>query len=140
MLKVTHPAPNRIDLELSAVLDGGMMAAALDELVDASKEITDGVMMYRIPSFSWPTGGAIAAEFMRLPQLFEMVGHFKRCAVVTDIGWIQKAAEVEGKMMPGLEIKAFDMDEAAEAEAWLEGRATQEADNEKDDFEDNMPV
>ncbi len=130
MLHVTHPAPNRVDLELDGVLDSGMMAAALDDLVEKSAGVTDGVMLYKITSFEWPTGGAIAAEMMRLPQLFEMIGHFKRCAVVTDTGWIAKAAEIEGRMIPGLEIKAFGFDEIEAAEAWLDAA----------DVEENVPV
>lgn len=119
MLIVTHPAPNRIDIELSATLDADMMRAGLDDLVEKSQAVRDGVMLYKIPSFSMPTGGALLVEMMRLPQLFETIRHFKRCAVVTDIGWLRTAAEVEGAMMPGLSIKGFEMGDIAAAEAWL---------------------
>ena len=132
MLTVTHPAPNRIDIELTAVLDGDMMAAALDELVEAAKDIEEGVMLYRVISFSWPTGGAILAEVLRLPQLFRMIGHFKRCAVVSDMGWIRTAAEIEGKMIPGLEIKAFEPAQEPAAERWLSETG--------EGFHDNIPV
>jgi hypothetical protein len=39
--------------------------------------------------------------------------------VLTDKKWLQKASELEGLLMPGLEIKAFDQDQAGAAEAWL---------------------
>jgi hypothetical protein len=39
--------------------------------------------------------------------------------VLTDKQWIKTVSELEGKLMPGLEIKAFDRDGRAEAEAWL---------------------
>ena len=85
MLIVRKPSANRLDIELSAVLDADMMAAGLDDLFDKSKDIGDGVMMYRILSFSMPTGGALAVEMMRLPQLFDLIGHFDRCAILSDI-------------------------------------------------------
>ena len=140
MLSVKKIAPNRVDIELSAVLDGDMMAAGLDELVELSKDITDGVMMYRIPSFSMPTGGAFVAEMMRLPQLFQMIQHFDRCAVVTDIGWIAAAAQVEGALIPGLEIKSFGADDEQAAEAWLVQTAVPNTADEDENDEFNFPV
>ena len=132
MLLIHKTGEKRLDIELSGVLDADMMALGLDDLIDKAAGISGGVMLYKIPSFSMPTGGAMAAEMMRLPQLFQVIGHFKRCAVMTDIAWLRGAAAVEGALMPGLEIKAFGMDEEAAAEDWLAG--------EDDDFEDNMPV
>lgn len=89
-------------------------------------------MMYRIPSFSMPTGGALAVEMMRLPQLFDLIGQFDRCAVLSDIAWIRTAAEVEGALIPGLQIKTFGLEAVAAAENWLA--------NIEDDDETNVPV
>ena len=138
MLLVHKNGPNRVDIELSETLDADMMAAGLDELFEESKDITNGVMMYKIPSFSMPTGGALAAEMMRLPQLFSLIGHFDRCAVLTDIAWLQTAAKIEGALLPGLKIEVFDMANVAAAEAWLAGAA--DIDEDDNDFGDNLPV
>lgn len=135
MLTVKKPSDNRLDVELSAILDADMMRAGLDDLLEKSKDIVGGVMMYKIPSFSIPTGGAMAIEMMRLPQLFQLIGHFDRCAVVTDIAWIRTAAEVEGAILPGLKIKSFETKDEAAAETWL----AQAAEFEEDD-EPNVPV
>jgi hypothetical protein len=135
MLLIHKTSPNRVDIELSAILDSDMMAAGLDDLFEKSRDVTNGVMMYKIPSFSMPTGGALAAEMMRLPQLFSMIKHFSRCAVLTDIGWLQAAAKIEGAIIPGLEIKCFDLAEEDAAEAWLVRIVDEDA-----DFGDNMPV
>ncbi|MBU2992926.1 STAS/SEC14 domain-containing protein [Octadecabacter sp. 1_MG-2023] len=142
MLTIHKTTLNRLDIELSAVLDGDMMALALDDLVEKSKDIKNGVMMYKIPSFSMPTGGALVAEMLRLPKLFKVIHHFDVCAVVTDIAWVRTAAEVEGAIIPGLTIKAFASDQEAEAEAWLSQRdVTARADlEEEDDDEWNVPV
>ena len=42
-----------------------------------------------------------------------------RAAVLTEKTWLKKASEFEGALIPGLEIKAFDRDQIAEAEAWI---------------------
>lgn len=136
MLSVRKSGPNRVDIELTAILDGDMMATALDELVEVSKDITNGVLMYRIPSFSMPTGGAIMAEMIRLPQLFQVISHFNRCAVITDFGWIAATAQVEGALIPGLAIKSFGSNEEKAAEAWL----SEIVDPEEDDDDPNVPV
>jgi hypothetical protein len=42
-------------------------------------------------------------------------------AVVVDKSWVRKASELEGALIPGLRIKAFDLGQEEEAEAWLQG-------------------
>jgi len=44
---------------------------------------------------------------------------FERAAVLSDKIWLKKISELEGLFYPGLEIKAFDRDQRAEAEDWL---------------------
>ncbi len=82
-----------------------------------------GRMLYRITDFAMPTFGAFAVEFERLPKLFALVGRFDRCAVLTDTAWLRTAAEIEGALIPGLEVKAFDLGRAEAAEAWLNENA-----------------
>ena len=120
MLKVTKPAPNRLDIELSGMLDAELMRAGLDELMALSVDINAGRMLYRIPGFAMPTLGAIGVEMGYLPKLFGLIGRFDRCAVCTDAAWLRTAAEMEGAMFPGLDIKSFALDDTAEAEAWLD--------------------
>jgi hypothetical protein len=120
MFTVTKPAANRVDIELSGTLNADGMRAALDDLIEKSEDVVDGRMLYRITDFSFPTLGAIGVEFARLPKLFGLIGKFDRCAVLTDAGWIAKAAEIEGALIPGIEIKSFDLNEREVAEAWLQ--------------------
>ena len=42
-----------------------------------------------------------------------------RVAVVADQQWLRTASQMEGALIPGLTIKAFDSIREAEAEAWL---------------------
>ena len=119
MFTVTKSAPDRVDIALSGSLDAAEMGKALDNLIDASEDIVHGRMLYTITDFSMPSMAAIGVEFARLPKLFGLVGKFDRCAVLCDAAWIRTAAAVEGALIPGLKIKAFEMSQLADAEGWL---------------------
>jgi hypothetical protein len=124
MLKITKPSPDRVDIALSGALDADAMRAGLDELIAMSEGVRNGRMLYRITDFAMPTLGAFAVELQRLPKLFALVARFDRCAVLSDTAWLRRAAEIEGALIPGLEVKSFGLGDAAAAEAWLaEGRA-----------------
>ena len=119
MFKVIANAADRLDIELSGKLNSEDMKIALDELLSKSKSIENGKMLYEIIDFQLPSLGAIAVEFSRLPAVFGLLKHFDRAAVLTDKTWLKNVSEFEGALFPGLEIKAFDRDQKAEAEAWL---------------------
>jgi len=97
------------------------MRRALDDFASKCKGIERGRMLYRIDEFALPTLGAIALEFSRLPEMFRVVRRFERAAVLVDEAWLRKASEIEGAHIPGLEIRAFERDQEAEADAWLKG-------------------
>jgi len=119
MFKVISNGKNRLDIELSGKLNTEDMKFALDELVSKSEDIENGKMLYEVIDFNLPSFGAIAIEFSRLPAMFGLMKKFDRAAVLTDKTWLKTVSELEGVFFPGLEIKAFDRDQKAEAEAWL---------------------
>jgi len=121
MFKVVKNGVNRIDIDFSGKLNSDAMKVALDELTSSAKDIEHGRMLYRIRDFDLPTLGAIGVELSRLPEVFRFIRKFDRAAVLTNKNWVKKASEIEGALIPGLEIKAFDLDEEAEAENWLAG-------------------
>ena len=119
MFKVIPNGINRLDIEMSGKLSAEDMKIALDELVSKSKNIENGKMLYKVIDFHLPSLGAMTIEFSRLPGMLGLMKKFDRAAVLTDKTWLKKVSELEGALFPGLEIKAFDIDEKAEAEAWL---------------------
>jgi hypothetical protein len=121
MFKVIPNGVNRIDIQLSGKLNAEDMKIALDELADKSKHIENGKMLYEIINFHLPSLAAISIEFSRIPAMWGLMKKFNRAAVLTDKDWLKKISEFEGVLFPGLEIKAFDRDQKAEAEAWLSG-------------------
>jgi len=119
MFKVIENGTNRLDIEMSGKLDAESMKVALDELVSKSENIENGKMLYVIIDFQLPTLSAIGIEFSRLPSMFGLMKKFNRAAVLTDKNWLKKVSEFEGALFPGLEIRAFNIDQKSEAEAWL---------------------
>ena len=119
MMKITKPNANRLDLELNGEIDSETMRKALDEILHQSQGISQGRILYTINNFALPTLGAIMVEFGYMPKLFSLLGRFDRCAVLTDAGWLKATAVAEGALIPGFEIKAFDLEDVDAAEAWL---------------------
>ena len=123
MFRIIQSGNNRLDIVLSGKLDAEGMIAALDDLADKSRHIENGRMLYDIIDFHFPSLAAIKVEFARLPAMIGLMKKFDRAAVLTDKAWVQKVSELEGLFYPGLEIKAFDRDQRAEAETWLARQA-----------------
>jgi len=119
MFKVTRTSENRLDLEMSGKLNSQDVKIALDELVSKSKNIENGKMLYDVIDFRLPSIGAIAIEFSLLPTVFGLLKNFDRTAILTDKLWLKKLSELEGLLYPGLQIKAYNRNQRAEAEAWL---------------------
>ncbi len=134
MLNVSKPSANRLDIELSGALDTEAMRLALDYLVDQSEGITNGRMLYKIVDFEMPTLGAMAVEFQKMPKLFSLIGKFDKCAVLSDTAWIRTAAEIEGAVIPSLEIKSFPLSAMKAAEDWLDDSVGDDSDQEEDNF------
>jgi len=117
--RLTQNGTKRLDIELSGKPNSDEMKIALDELVTKSKGIENGKMLYDVVDFHLPSPGATGIEFSRLPSMFGLMKKFSHAAVLTDKTWIKKVSELEGALIPGLEIKAFDKDQKEEADAWL---------------------
>ncbi|WP_375255683.1 STAS/SEC14 domain-containing protein [Yoonia sp.] len=120
MFEVIDKSPKRVDIVVNGQIDADEMRNGLNALIAASKDVSAGVMLYRITDFAMPSFGALGVEMGQLPKLFGLLGKFEKCAVVSDTGWIKKAAEIEGALIPGLKIKSFDLDAQDAAEAWLD--------------------
>ncbi|MEM6887444.1 MAG: STAS/SEC14 domain-containing protein [Pseudomonadota bacterium] len=138
MFRVFKPSENRLNIELSGALDKQAMRFALDKIMAQSEDITNGKMLYRIVDFDMPTLGAIVVEIQYFPKLLRLIAKFDKCAVQAETDWIRTAAEIEGAIIPSLEIKAFPLSAAATAEAWLRSSPDEVDHNEEED--ENFPV
>lgn len=116
---VTRVSPTRIDISIDGKIDAEQMEAALDALISETEGIDGGEMLFRIRRYQLPTFGAIKVELARWPAMFKWIRKFSRCAVLADQGWLKAIAELEGALIPGVEIKGFGFDEEEAANAWL---------------------
>ncbi|MGH1329632.1 MAG: STAS/SEC14 domain-containing protein [Paracoccaceae bacterium] len=123
MFNIAKPSENRVNIEIRGSLDAEAMRLGLDDLIEKSEGVQNGRMFYKISEFSMPSLGAFGVEMSRLPKLFGLLGKFDKCAVLCDSSWIRTAAAAEGALFPGLEIKSFEFDQDAAAEAWLNAEA-----------------
>lgn len=119
-MNITKVSSNRVDVEFSGRIDSDQMTKILDDIFSAIQEMEHGLLLYRVGELQMPTLGAIVVELKNLPKIFRMVQKIDRIAVVCDQTWIQTGAEIEGKLIPGLEMKSFDLDKENEAVEWLE--------------------
>lgn len=119
MFKVTRSAENRLDVEIAGKMSSDEMTVALDEFVNAAEGIEKGKLMYKIHDFHFPSLGAMGVKLSRLPSLFGLIRKFDRMVLMTDAEWLKRASELEGILVPSLEVKAFSLDQELEAEIWL---------------------
>lgn len=119
MFKVKKQSTSRLDIEISGEITPDEMRSGLAQLIEDAADLKDANMLYRIHNFKMPTMAALGVELGQIPKLFGIIGKFDRCALLCDAGWIRKAAEIEGALMPGVTIKSFEYDQEEAAEAWL---------------------
>ena len=119
MFIINKKSDNRLDIKLGGHINSDEMKNALDQLMHHSEGMEHGVMLYEIIDFHLPSLGAIGHEFSRIPEMFKLIGRFDQVALITDKGWIKTAGEIEGALIPGLDVKAFDLNQKDDAENWL---------------------
>lgn len=119
MFSVTRHGENRLDIQISGSLDKEGMTFAIDQLLTQGEGIQDGVMLLDVIDYHLPTLDAIWVELKQMPELLTLMRHFKKAALLSDKPWLQTAGELEGKLMPHLEVKAFSRSEKQQAETWL---------------------
>lgn len=76
-------------------------------------------MMFEIGEFNLPSLQALGVKISKIPTLVKLIGNFKRRAIFTDKKWLQRVGELEGLLIPGMTIKAFNSNDKLEAKIWL---------------------
>lgn len=119
MFKVTRDGNHRLNIYFSGSMTTEEMELALNDFISEAQPIENGTMLYEIDNFEFPSLSAVFLKLSKLPSLFGLLGKFNKAAILTDKKWLQTVSTIEGWLIPGLEIKAFDRDEKAQAEDWL---------------------
>lgn len=122
MFDINKKSDNRVDITISGKVDREMMKTGVDDLIEKSESVKSGSMLYTFTDFQMPSWDAFGVEFTRIPKLFGLLSKYERIAVVSDAAWIRTGAEIEGALIPGVQIKSFELSEKADAEKWLGGK------------------
>ena len=120
MFRIERTGEQRVDIVMSGKLNSEGMRIALDELVRHCEGISRGKMLYDVVDYHLPALSAITIEFSPLPKMLGLIRQFSKAAVLTDKTWLKIISELEGKLIPGLQIKAFERSDKAAAVDWLE--------------------
>ena len=119
MLDIHVKEPGVIQIELNGEIDAAGMESGLNKLLELCEDLDNGKLFYQITDFKMPTLAALGIEFMMMPKLFRLISKVDKAAVLTDENWIKTASVIEGALIPGLEIKAFDLGEDDAAMEYL---------------------
>lgn len=122
MFQVDRSGDNRLDITFGGKINAEEMTAALDTLTAHAEGIENGQMLFEITDYQLPTLGGVMVELSRMPQMFSFIAKFNKAAVLADQHWLKAISELEGKLIPHLEIKAFGRDEKTKADLWLQSR------------------
>ncbi len=106
-------------LTVSGRMDEAEMKACIEAYLAALDSDPKAPFLYTLTDFEFPSLQAIAVEFGYLPHLFASLSKIGPTALIADEAWLRTAGELEGRVIPGLTIKAFRPDEEDAAVAWL---------------------
>lgn len=105
--------------DMKQLLDEWVQATAAMSQADPNENLQNATLLYRINNLAMPSFSAVMEEMKRMPELWATMKYFGKIAMISDQQWLQKVAEIEGWMMPKLDIKGFNADEELAAKVWL---------------------
>jgi hypothetical protein len=118
MFNITRESDGLILLHITGRIDAAEMESGLQHLFADLAEETGARILFRMDDAVLLELSAIAVELRHLPHMLRMMSRIDRVAVLSDEGWVRTGAEIEGRMIPGVEIRSWPLSEEAEARAW----------------------
>ena len=113
--------PTVDDRMISLKMEGYLSAADIDEVVTAIEPKLDtasGKVRILIEIDSW-TGMSPMAFLKDAWFSLRHWRQFEREAIISDLKWLGKMARFFGRLVPGVEVKCFPMDQRDAAIAWV---------------------
>lgn len=119
MIALDEIGPRAIELRV----DGGVTREEVGNAIDALAGLGAGRRLDVLATVAADIDvawlGALGAEASRLPAILALLRTIDRLAVVIAPGWMQTAARVESRLIPGLDYRVFDPADAAAARAFV---------------------
>ena len=113
-------------MTVSGVIAAESMKEGLEWVRGARGEREDFNIRVNMAKADFPDLSAVSKGFRGVADFLRAVPEASKCALVTDSMFIQNTAKVEGAVIPGLTIRAFNSDEEDYAAAWIRGESLTE--------------
>ncbi len=113
------PGPDVVAFRVSGKVtkeDVELAWASLDAALDEAETIGLYAEVVGLDGF---TLAGLVEDLARGIKALGEWGRFARYAVVSDKAWLRTLADLEGKLLPGIEIRTYTPEEAPAAVAWL---------------------
>jgi hypothetical protein len=119
MLRLHPDVPPHV---VAFTIDGTVTAPDMDDLYRAVEKAMGGKTPVHVVGEIHGVGGltldAVRANVQRGAALLPRIGRVRRYAVVTDVSWIARLAEVQAAVLPGVTVRTFAADDREAAFAW----------------------
>jgi hypothetical protein len=66
--------------------------------------------------------GQMSQQFKRVGTVLRHSTLADKCAIMTDSSFVRNSARIEGSVIPGMDVRSFDLDETTPATRWLKGQ------------------
>lgn len=119
MFELTQDPAGYWRLEIAGRIDEAQMKSGLESFLATLQAQDKTDFLYTIRDFELPTLQAVAVEFGYIPRLFAALSRIGKVAVVAEADWLRRAADIEGRLIPGLTIATFRPEEVSQAIEWL---------------------
>ena len=94
---------------------------AANDWFDALQSQYEDIPLYlEIPKMHFDGLGDIRKTFLGLAHIMRGMEQVEKCAVVTDSPFLRSTAQIEGSVLPNMDVDAFPIVDLARAEEWLE--------------------
>ena len=115
MITITRTAPDRLDIVARGTLDERAVESAADEL---DRYLVEGAaLLIDLRELGDVTARGLARDVVEGVRL----ARCRRIALVAEERWLRAASRVDGAVLPGVEVRAFEPHRMEAARDWLEG-------------------
>jgi hypothetical protein len=121
MFRIAHAPDGLIELHLDAAADAAETEAGLLHLIADVEAAEVSNLVVHMGPVGLPDLSALAVQLRHLPHLLRMLARIDRIAVLSDQGWVRAGVEIEGLVLPGVDIRGWPPGDEAAARIWARG-------------------
>lgn len=121
MFRIDHAPDGLIEITLDSHSDPAETEAALQHLIGDLEAADLSNLLVHMGDAGLPQISTLAVQLRHLPHLMRLLSRIDRIAVLSDQGWVRTGAEIEGLVLPGVDIRAWPHADEAAARIWARG-------------------